>query len=236
MEKDKIFNEDCIEGMKRIPDGSIDLVVTDPPYLLTSRGGTGTMAGYLIGEKGRRGRVFEHNDIKIEDYLSELYRVLKPDAHCYIMCNNLNLPHFFDVIVKSDFHFVKLLVWDKQTKICGTYYMSQVEHIFFLRKGKNKPINDCSTSDLLSFVNKRDKDNDGKNIHDSQKPIELFLTLIRNSSDENELVLDPFLGSGTTAIACIRANRHFVGFEKDTNYYKKAVERIKAEQMQLRLF
>ena len=111
--KDKIFCEDCLEGMKRIPDGSVDLIATDPPYKLTSRGSKSTMSGYWATDIARKGKVFEHNDIEIEQYLPEFYRILKPDAHCYIMCNNLNLPHFFEVISKSKFHFVKLLVWDK---------------------------------------------------------------------------------------------------------------------------
>lgn len=109
MEIDKIYNMDCLEGMKQIPDGSVDLVATDPPYKLTSRGSSGTMSGYWATDIARKGKVFEHNDIEIEEYLPEFYRILKPDAHCYIMCNNLNLPHFFEVISKSKFNFIKLL-------------------------------------------------------------------------------------------------------------------------------
>lgn len=157
MEIDKIYNEDCLISMKNIPDGSIDMIVTDPPYRVTSRGSGGTMSGYWTGEKAKKGYVFAHNDIDVSEYIGEFYRLLKDRSHCYIMCNNSNLPHFFDVISKSKFNFVKLLVWDKCTKICGRYYMGQVEHIFLLRKGGDKPINDCGTSDLLTFPNKKDK-------------------------------------------------------------------------------
>lgn len=236
IEIDKIYNMDCLEGMKAIPDGSVDLVATDPPYRLTSRGSSGTMSGYWATDAARSGKVFEHNDIEIEDYLDELYRVLKPDAHCYIMCNNLNMPHFFEVIGKSKFHFVKLLVWDKVSTICGKYYMGQVEYIFFLRKGKDKPINDCGVSDLLSYPLQRDKDSDGKNIHDSQKPTKLFRTLIAMSTQRGQTVLDPFMGSGTTALACIKEKRHFIGFELNADYYAKACKRIRAERRQLTLF
>lgn len=152
------------------------------------------------------------------------------------MCNNLNLPHFFEVISKSKFNFVKLLVWDKCTKICGRYYMGQVEHIFLLRKGGDKPINDCGTSDLLSFRNKKDKAYNGVNIHDSQKPIGLFQTMIENSSKEGEIILDPFMGSGTCAIACMRTNRHYLGFELDKKYFDLTNERIRMEKQTLRLF
>jgi site-specific DNA-methyltransferase (adenine-specific) len=236
LELNKIYCMDAIEGMKQIPDGTIDLIATDPPYKLTSRGSSGTMSGYWATDIARKGRVFEHNDIEIEQYLPEFYRILKPDAHCYIMCNNLNLPHFFEVISKSEFNFVKLLVWDKKTKICGRYYMGQIEHIFMLRKGKDKPINNCGTSDLLSFANKRDKKNDGNNIHDSQKPTGLMATLINNSCNTDEIVLDPFMGSGTTAVAALQLGRKYIGFEISQEYVDIANERIKNETSQLSLF
>ncbi len=239
MELNKIYNMDCMEVLKTMPDESIDLICTDPPYRVTSRGGMAstTMSGYWVTKKAYSGKVFDHNDIDIEEYLPSFYRVLKADAHCYIMCNNFNLPHFFDVIGKSQFHFVKLLVWDKQSKICGKYYMGQVEHIFFLRKGNDKPINDCGRSDLLSFSNfNREKDGEGNNLHDSMKPIPLMQCLIENSSKESDVVLDPFAGSGSTLLACIRSKRHYVGCEIDTHYYEVCLRRIKAEQAQLKLF
>jgi site-specific DNA-methyltransferase (adenine-specific) len=237
IELDHVYCMDAIEYMKGIMDGTIDLIVTDPPYRVTQKGCHGTMGGYWSHEKANNGKIFDHNDIDIEEYLPEFYRILKHDAHCYIMSNNLNLPHFFDVIGKSKFHFVKLLVWNKQSKICGRYYMGQVEHIFMLRKGKDKPINNCSQSDLLSFSNfNREKDKNGNNLHDSMKPIPLMQCMIENSTQEGELVLDPFMGSGTTALACIRSKRHYIGCEIDQKYYKVALDRIEKEKNTLTLF
>ena len=114
--------------------------------------------------------------------------------------------------------------------------MGQIEHIFMLRKGRGLPINHCGTSDLLSFHNKRDKNQDGTNIHDSQKPIGLMRVLVENSSQVGGTVLDPFMGSGTTAVACIRTGRNYIGFELNKEYYDKACKRIKLEQTQLTLF
>ena len=228
-EFDKIYNMDCLEGMEYMPDESIDLIVTDPPYKVTQNGGCGNMSGYVKSEAYRKGRVFKHNDIDIEEYLPHFYRILKNKGHCYIMCNNLNLPHFFDVISKSGFHFTKLLVWDKKNKICSRYYMCQVEYIFFLRKGSDKQINECGTSDLLSYSNPRDKMKDGSNIHDSQKPVRLMQTLIECSSNEDEVVFDPFIGSGTTAVAAIKSNRRFIGFELDKHYFDIANKQIISE-------
>ena len=223
--------------MRGIPNESIDLICTHPPYKVTQRGSSGTMSGYWTTEQTRKGMIFDHNDIEIEQYLPEFYRILKTDSHCYIMCNNYNLPHFFEVIGKSDFHFVKLLAWDKQSKICGRYYLGQVEHIFMLRKGKDKPINDCSRSDLLSFSNfNREKDRQGNNLHDSMKPVPLMQCLIENSTQNGELVLDPFIGSGTTALACIRSKRNYIGCEIDPKYYKVSLDRIEQEKRTLTLF
>lgn len=222
MELNKIYNEDCLEGMKRIPDDSIDLVCTDPPYKLTSRGSSGTMSGYWASDKAKKGLVFDNNDIEIENYLPELYRILKDGTHCYIMCNQSNLPHFIEVINHSEFKFIKCLIWDKGNKICGRFYMNCFEYIIMLRKGGERPINDCGTGDILRIPNKKTKGIDGKNIHDSEKPIDLMGILIQNSSDEGDIVLDPFMGSGTTAIACIKSKRNYIGFEINKEYCDKA--------------
>ena len=105
--------------------------------------------------------------------------------------------------------------------------MSQFEYILFFRKGVGKKINYCGTSDILSIPNKKTKDENGKNIHDTEKPVELMSILIENSSVEHEIVLDPFMGVGTTAIAAINTNRKFIGFELDEKYFEIAKNRIK---------
>lgn len=236
IELNHIYNGDCLALFREMRDNSVDLIVTDPPYRITSRGGTGTMSGFMTETRSKNGKIFTHNDIDIAEYLPEFYRVLKNGTHCYIMCNNVNLPHFFEVIGKSPFHFTKLLVWDKQNKICGTHYMSQVEFIFFLRKGSDRPISDCGESDLLTFPNKKDKHADGGNIHDSQKPVDLMRALILNSTRPHQIVLDPFLGSGTTAIAAIREKRCYIGFEVDKKYFDTSEKRILEENQKKSLF
>lgn len=229
----QLIQGDCLAEIHKIPDESIDLICTDPPYKLTSHGGSGTMSGYWTTDKAKSGKVFNHNDIEIEDYLPEFYRVLKDGTHCYIMCNHLNLPHFIDVINKSEFKFIKCLIWDKQSKICGRYYMGQFEYIIMLRKGRERTINNCGTSDILSIPLKRNKDNNGNNIHDSEKPVSLMELLIENSSNVGEVVLEPFLGSGTTAIACKNLNRRCIGIEIDETYYNIAKKRVEQHKQQL---
>ena len=227
MELNKIYNIDCIEYMATLPDGSVDLIVTDPPYKVTSKGNAGTMGG-MMKSTYMDGKIFKHNNIKPQEYIPEFYRLLKDGSHCYIMTNHVNLQEILNVATNSGFRFVKSLVWNKGNKISGTYYMSQFEYVLFFRKGKGKKINKCGTSDILNVPNKKTKGEDGKNIHDTEKPIELMKILIENSSKENEIVFDPFIGVGTTAIACKELNRQYVGCEIDKHYFNIAQERVKS--------
>ena len=227
LELNRVYNEDCIEGIKRIPDESVDLIITDPPYKITARGNGGNSGGMFQKKITNSGKVFKHNDIELEDYLPELYRVLKQSGHCYIMTNNKNIPKFLRIIEESDFHYIKNLIWVKDNKIMGQTYMSQFEYVIMLRKGKHKRINDCGTSDVLQIKNSKTKDDNGKTIHPTEKPVELNEILVKNSSNEGDTVLDIFMGLGSCAIACINANRNYVGFELDENYYEIANERIK---------
>ena len=104
--------------------------------------------------------------------------------------------------------------------------MSQFEYIIMLRKGKHKRIVNCGTSDVLSFKNKKLKNEDKKTIHDTEKPIDLMKVLIENSSKENDIVFDPFMGIGSTPIAAKLLNRKYIGVELDPQYYAVAVARV----------
>ena len=230
MRVDYIEQGDCLELMKEIPNGSIDLILTDPPYKVTSRGSAGNSGGMLQKKINKSGMVFKHNDIEPKDYAPLFYRILKDGSHCYVMCNHTNLINMLNVFTQNGFHFIKSLIWNKGNKIMGQYYMSQFEYILFFRKGKGKKINNCGTSDILFVQNKKTKDENGNNIHDTEKPIELMKILIENSSNENELIFDPFVGVGSTCLAAINTNRHYIGFELDENYFEIAKKRIESEE------
>lgn len=236
MSEVKLYKGDCVEVMKSLPSNSIDLIVTDPPYKLTSRGGSGTMSGYWAEDKAMKGLVFDSNDTDIEDYIDGFYRILKDGTHCYIMCNQLNLPHFLEVIGKSEFKYIKCLIWDKCNKICGRYYMNCFEYIIMLRKGGERTINDCGMPDILRVPNIKTLDKEGKNIHDSEKPIRLMQILIEQSTNEGEVVFEPFMGSGTTGIASVQSKRNFIGVEIDDKYFGLAEKRINNATQTLTLF
>ena len=222
----RLINGDAIEFMKTLENESVDLIVTDPPYKVTSRGNAGSSGGMMQTKLSMQGKIFKHNDIKPQEYISELYRVLKEGSHCYIMTNHINLQEMLNTATECGFHFIKSLIWNKGNKIMGQFYMSQFEYILFFRKGKGKKINKCGTADILNVPNKKTKGEDGKNIHDTEKPIELMKILIENSSQEGELVLDPFLGVGATAMACKELNRDYIGIELDEKYYNIACKRV----------
>ena len=233
MNKIKLINRNCLDTLKNIPNESIDLIVTDPPYPTTSRGNAGNSGGMLQKDINKKGKVFTYNNINCKEYAPEFYRLLKDGSHCYVMTNHINLIDMLNTFTDVGFHFIKSLIWNKGNKIMGQYYMSQYEYILFFRKGKGKKINNCGTSDILSIPNKKTKDKDGKNIHDTEKPIELMEVLVNNSSQENELVLDPFMGVGSTGLACIKNNRNFIGMELDEKYFDIAKNRIEEIKEQL---
>ena len=224
MSNTKLINDDCLKVLPTIQDNSIDLIVTDPPYKMTARGNAGTTGGMLKKEINIKGDVFEHNDVNISEWLPHCFRILKEDSHIYIMTNHINLYEYLDTIKKTGFHFIKSLIWDKGNKIMGRYYMSQFEYILFCRKG-DKKINNCGVSDIISVPNIKEKRN-GKNLHDTEKPVELMKILIENSSNENDIVLDPFMGIGSTIIASKNLNRQYMGIEIDKNYYDIVQDRI----------
>ena len=96
------------------------------------------------------------------------------------MTNHVNLQEMLNVCTENRFHFTKSLIWKKDNKIMGQWYMSQFEYILFFRKGKAKKINNCGTADVLDIPNIKTKDINGKNLHDTEKPIELMKILIEN--------------------------------------------------------
>lgn len=216
----KLLNGNSIDLLKNIPDNSIDLIVTDPPYRTTPRGSYGDTGGMLKDELNMKGKVFFHNDISITDWIGELYRVLKESGHCYIMTNNVNLCDYLTEIKEAKFHIFKTLIWKKDNCITNMYYMDNHEYIIFCRKGKAVKINNCGTKSVLEIPNPKNKR------HPTEKPIELMKILIENSSDRNDIVLDPFMGCGSTGVACVNTERNFIGIELDEHYFNIATERI----------
>lgn len=226
-----VYNDDCIKILNKLEDSSIDCVVTDPPYKVTPHGTTSGLGGIFKSPTNKEERfldtrLFQHNDIEPSEYAPEFYRVLKEGTHCYIMTNNLNLQDMLNAFTFAGFHFIKLLVWHKDNKICNQFYMQSLEFILFLRKGKFRPINNFSDTDYSYFPNNKTKDGKNGVLHPTEKPVELMKKFVGNSTKENDVVLDPFLGIGATALACKELNRQFIGCEIDRKFYDIALNRL----------
>lgn len=226
-----LLHGDCLELMKGIPNNSIDLVVTDPPYSMNHSKGGCTNKAMKNKWKGnlQAGNTVINFDvaIKFSEWLPEVFRVLKDGAHCYIFCNDKNMQELLNEATKCGFRESNILVWIKNNATPNRYYMKNLEFVLFLYKGKAKPIHDMGSKCAVEVKNINGK----SKLHATQKPVELLETYITNSSAENEVVFDPFMGSGSTGVACLNTGRRFIGMEIDQRYFNIALNRIsEAEQ------
>ena len=223
----QLFCGDCLERMKEIETSSIDLVLVDPPYDIknTKAGGKSNLAKSMqvMNDQIKAANIVSGFDIKV---LDELIRVNK-NINMYFFCNKAQLPIYMDYFVTQKKCSFDLIKWVK-TNAMPTYhnkYLSDTEYCFYARKsGYCIPENYSDASTLYSApINANDKK---KYNHPTIKPIELLEKLIRNSSKKGQTVLDCFMGSGSTGVACVNTNRNFIGIEKDPQYFEIAKERI----------
>lgn len=213
-------NMDSLDMMRRLPDGCIDCVVTDPPYRTIS-GGSGPTSGFGGGVlAANNGKIFKHNDITPSEYLPLIYRILKPGSHCYVMTNVLNLREMLNLAHDIGFGLHNLLIWQKNTGTANRWYMKFAEYTLFLRKGPARTINNPGSNNIFAANNPRNK------AHPTEKPVELMEHYILNSTEPGEIVLDPFAGSGSTLVAAQQTGRRWIGCEIDPTYYYPAYARI----------
>lgn len=220
MELDKIYNADCIECMISIPDESIDLIVTDPPYLMKYKTNRRKDKSHKFC-----GEIFGDDDPDlIEKYVNECYRILKNNSACYMFCNINKVDIFKQLLEKAGFTIKKMIIWVKNNHTAGdlvAQYGKKYEIIFYVNKGRC-PIRNGRLTDVWEFPRVSGK----KQLHQNQKPVNLIKQCIEKSSDPGAIVFDGFMGSGTTAIACLETGRRYIGYELDPEYYKIANDRI----------
>lgn len=232
----KLLHGDCMELLKNIPDKSIDLVVTDPPYLIETDG-----AG-IFGKKsdtnsemykekwgGERFVMKEIDSMKdgISTYiLDELCRVMK-HINCYFFCSQKQLPILYEYFVTKKKCNWNLLTWHKTNPIptCGNKYLSDTEFIMFFREKGVKIYGSFKSkfTYYITSINKTDKEKYG---HPTIKPLEIIKNLIINSSCGGGVILDPYMGSGTTGVACKELERDFIGIEIKKEYFEICKKRI----------
>jgi DNA modification methylase len=233
---------DCLELMKDIPDKSIDLVVIDPPYVLETDGAGmfGKKAENYGGERYVMKNIdFMKNGISNE-VLDELVRVMKKN-NIYIWCSQKQLPIFYKYFVEKKKCNWNLLTWHKSnpTPTCGNKYLTDTEFCLFFRDKGVKVYGEYATKRTYYVTTKNLQD---KKLykHPTIKPLDIIKNLIINSSNKNDVVLDCFMGSGTTGVACKELDRKFIGIEINEEYFNIAKNRIEeageVDKNQLSLF
>lgn len=220
---DRIIYGDCLKVLRRIPDVSIDMILTDPPYGID----------YLSNMTKNHKRI--PND-KLEAwieimpvFLTESKRILKPTGVlCAFSGGGGRKPVTAILTLKAieSFHLIQTLVWKKSIGL-GWRYRPAYENILVLSKSKDK-YNFYDTSRKCSNVLEFSKIVPKKGMHPTQKPVPLMEHLIKIHSLEGDIVLDPFAGSGTTALAAANLGRHYIGIEISEEYCEMAERRLAA--------
>lgn len=220
--KDKngmMFNTDCIDIMSKMNDGCIDLVVTDPPYLMN-----------FVSH--RRKELYKpiESDTKetgrelIASYLKECHRIMKDNTAIYCFCS-WHQVDFFKQEFEKYFKLKNIIIWRKNNHGSGDLtaaYAPQYEMILYGHKGRSL-FREKRYSDVIDC----DKVSGNKSIHPTEKPVELLERFIKNNSDEGNIVFDGFMGVGSTCVASKNLNRRYIGIELDKDYFSKAVDRLK---------
>ena len=207
-----LIHGDCLEAMKSIPDGSIDMILTDPPYTSPTTHSFG------------RQIVKRLSDLAIQEfYFSEIKkeweRILKKDAPICVFCDDI-----YSAVLTGLFYEWKqtnIIVWDKGRIGMGNPFRKQHELIFYANRD-SLVLNKTNMTHIPSIIKEPIK----KAHHGAEKPLKLIEKLISGLTQENGVVLDCFMGSGTTGVACKNLNRDFIGIELDKKYFEIAKERM----------
>lgn len=216
MEQNKIYNMDCLEGLKQIPDNSVDLIVTDPPYKLSQKYGTSVDPDNIMGVSS------------IMVSMIEFGRILKEGRFAVIFYDKRILPLLFQAVKNTKLRYDDQIFlyrrWGTAHKRNG--WMSCTDPVIIFKKGESKPFRpDHKVKTKHDTYIKSSPEKINYN-HPAQKPMEIVRDIINQFSNEKELVCDPYVGSGTTTAVCNQLGRNFIGFEMSEEYCKIANKRL----------
>ena len=228
METNVIYNEDCYIGIKNIPNNSVDLVIIDPPYDIDTRRnriGYNRIAKSILKVENT---LLDHNLTESYDFslLDELIRIMKK-VNIYIWCNKSQIEDYLKYFVDKYKCRYEILIWNKTNAmpLYSNKYINDKEYCLYFRKESkcNPETYEDARTVYTSPSNARDRI---LYQHPTIKPVDFIRRLIRNSSNENDIVLDCFMGSGTTAVASIMENRKYIGYEINKKYFDISNARI----------
>jgi len=219
IEENNIYCMDCIEGMKQIQDESVDLVVTDPPYLIE----------YKTNHRKDKSHEFcseiknDNNPQLIKDYIKECHRIMKQDTAMYMFCS-CDKVDFFKQELEKYFTVKNMIIWMKNNWTAGdleAQFGKQYEIIFLVNKGR-KLFNGKRITDIWKY----DRVSSDNQFHQNEKPFKLIQQCIKKHSNDGDIVFDGFLGSCTTAVASKQLNRKYIGFELEQKYIEIGKKRL----------
>ena len=214
----KLYQGDCLEIMGGIKDKSVDLIVTDPPYLMDYQSNRRKKEDRFDKIKNDKG-----NYMLIQDYLEECHRIMKDNTAIYCFCSWHNID-FFKNEFEKHFKLKNILVWNKNNHGTGDLkgsYAPKHEFILFGHKGRTL-LREKRIADVIDCP----KISSNKLTHPTEKPQDLLEIFIKQSSDVGSIIFDGFMGTGSCGIAAKKLNRNFIGIELDEKYFNIAKNRL----------
>lgn len=200
----KVRQQDAVKWLSELPPESVDLVITDPAYESLEKHrakGTTTRLKHSSASSNDWFDIFPN--ARFPELFEQIYRVLKPNTHFYMMCDQETMFVAKPLAEATGFRFWKPLVWDKRKIGMGYHYRARYEFVLFFEKGKRK-LSDLGVPDVLEFERVRGG-------YPTEKPVGLSKVLITQSSSPGDIVIDPFSGSGSVGEAALDLGRRFAG-------------------------
>lgn len=243
----KLLNGDCLEMMTQIPDGSVDMVLTDPPY---SSGGlfagdrkASTRTKYCSGDYNGAARFqnFSGDNMDQRSFTEFMRMILakcrqkaKPESVCAVFVDWRNLPALTDALQTAGWTWRGIVVWDKGcSRAIPNRFRNDCEYVVWGTNGARKAEMVPGAPVYAGCYHIQSVPTQQKN-HQTEKPVRLIEMLLQ-ICEPGGTVLDLFMGSGSTGVAAVNTGRDFIGIELDQGYYKTACERIEAAQAQTRI-
>lgn len=222
-----IIKADAFRWLPTVPDGSVDLILTDPPYAISRKTGFSALGAKSVERfaVSMEFGTWDTKEINLKAFCKQAIRILRTGGTVIVFYDIWKITNLAEAMTEAGFKQLRLIHWEKTNPVplnSKRNYLTNSREIAVLAVKGGKP----------TFNGEYDKGiyhypipNNGKRFHPTQKPMSLFLDLIQKHSVKGDLVLDPFLGSGTTAVAAIKTGRRFAGCERDSGYVKIAKKR-----------
>jgi site-specific DNA-methyltransferase (adenine-specific) len=216
----ELFTQDAVQWLQSLPAASADLLITDPAYeSLEKHRAIGTTTRLKHSKASSNDWFTIFPNARFGELFREAYRVLKPDTHFYLFCDAETMFVAKPEAEQAGFRFWKPLVWDKCTIGMGYHYRARYEFVLFFEKGKRR-LNDLAVPDIIAIPRIRGG-------YPAEKPPEVSDVLIRQSSSPGDIVIDPFMGSGSVGVAAARVGRRFLGNDLNPEAVRVAAHRLR---------